>query len=226
MPWQRVRWGRRRPAGTWEGKQCPGNWSWPSRTLDAAATSGSLLCGHALTPVQSSLTLHGKYRSSRQPIPRHPRMFLPHTNSSPLHRKEKGGLAGLGQRQVTKKRKGHENTLSRTRYKQSPMLNFNFYQALMPPFEGKGILPPNQRHVQAQNDGVSVTWRRVHAQSCRPRRLLDTAHSARPICTPLTHSHGPLCSSLMHTPHPQSHPTTPCPPHVLKSEHPPVLVMP
>ena len=143
-----------------------------------------------------------------------------------LHRKEKGGLAGLGQRQVTKKRKGHENTLSRTRYKQSPMLNFNFYQALMPPFEGKGILPPNQRHVQAQNDGVSVTWRRVHAQSCRPRRLLDTAHSARPICTPLTHSHGPLCSSLMHTPHPQSHPTTPCPPHVLKSEHPPVLVMP
>ena len=143
-----------------------------------------------------------------------------------LHRKEKGGLAGLGQGQVTKKRKGHENRLSRTRYKQSPMLNFNFYQALTTPFERKGILSPNQKHVQAPNDGVSFTWRRAHARCCRPRRLLDTAHSARPLYTPLTHGHGPLCSPLMHIPHPQPHPTTPCSPHFLKSEHTPVLVMP
>lgn len=48
----------------------------------------NLLCGHALKPTQSSLTLHGKYWSSRRPIPRHPRMFLPHTNSSPLSAKK------------------------------------------------------------------------------------------------------------------------------------------
>lgn len=46
-------------------------------------------------PAQSSLTLHGKYWSSRRPIPRHPRMFLPHTNSSPLSaKKEKWALLG------------------------------------------------------------------------------------------------------------------------------------
>lgn len=43
---------------------------------------------------QPSLTLHGKYWSSRWPMPRHPRMFLPHTKSSPLSRgknRERGG---------------------------------------------------------------------------------------------------------------------------------------
>ena len=46
------------------------------------------LCRPALQSTQSSLTLHGKYWSSRRPIPRHPRMFLPHTNSSPLSAKK------------------------------------------------------------------------------------------------------------------------------------------
>lgn len=44
--------------------------------------------GPARKPAQPSLTLHGKYWSSRRPIPRHPRMFLPQTNSSPLSAKK------------------------------------------------------------------------------------------------------------------------------------------
>lgn len=48
----------------------------------------NLPSGPARKPAQPRLTLHGKYWSSRRPIPRHPRMFLPQTNSSPLSAKK------------------------------------------------------------------------------------------------------------------------------------------
>lgn len=47
-----------------------------------------ILWGILHNPPLHGLTLHGKYWSSRRPIPKHPRMFLPHTNSSPLSAKE------------------------------------------------------------------------------------------------------------------------------------------
>lgn len=54
-------------------------------------------------PTLRGLTLHGKYWSSRRPMPRHPRMFLPHTNSSPLSAK-KGRWLGWSYKEQAIKR--------------------------------------------------------------------------------------------------------------------------
>lgn len=80
--------GRRRAARTRRGGSSQGPGAGPAAHWALRPHQVNLLCGNAPKPTQSSLTLHGKYWSSRRPIPRHPRMFLPHTNSSPLPAKK------------------------------------------------------------------------------------------------------------------------------------------